>query len=94
MADEFEPLNDNQDTPMEVVVSKMFKLQEKLFGDAKANIEKAQKRHKKNYDRRHQPINTLQAGQKVLLENSRDKQRKGGKMNFRFRGPFVLKSVS
>ena len=50
VTDEFEPLDDNQEIAMEAVMGKRDELQDKVFCDAKANIEKIQKGQKKKYD--------------------------------------------
>ena len=56
----------------------------------KENIEKAQIKQKQNYDRRHANPKAYQIGTKVLKKDFTRKKRKGGKMDCRYVGPFVI----
>ena len=58
---------------------------EKLRSLASNNIKTAQVKYKARYDEKHDISIKLKAGQSVLLENSRDKSRKGGRLNDRFK---------
>ena len=51
-----------------------------MFVKASLNISASQKEQKKQYDRKHQ-TKQLPIGTMVLVENSHQKQRKGGKMD-------------
>ena len=62
---------------------------EKAFAAASDNIQKAQKKQKEFYDKKHE-VPTLSVGSKVLLENTAQLQRKGGKMDPRWLGPYVV----
>ena len=62
---------------------------EKAFKEAEANIKAAQKNRKETYDRKHQP-KVLPEGTEVLLENTYQKQRKGGKMEPLWLGPYTV----
>ena len=64
-------------------------LGKRLFSKAKCNIDEAQKKQKETYDRKHLP-EELPIGTEVLLENTADKQRKGGKLNPAWRGPYTI----
>ena len=55
------------------------KSREKVFKKAESNILSAQKKQKETYDRKHQPAE-IGVGTEVLLENTAQKQRKGGKL--------------
>ena len=46
----------------------------------KGNIEKAQEKQKLHYDRRHNKSVGFRLNDKVLMRNSRDDDRKGGKL--------------
>ena len=56
----------------------------------KENIEKAQIKQKQNFDRRHANPKAYQIGTKVLKKDFTRKKRKGGKMDCRYVGPFVI----
>ena len=56
---------------------------------AKANIEKAQKKQKKQFDAKHRPP-TFKAGDKVWVYNARKDTRKGGKLSWNWKGPFEI----
>ena len=58
----------------------LIKLQEDYRAKAMQNIVRAQERQKKQYDRKHNTNTTLNVGDKVLKENSRNKHRMGGKL--------------
>ena len=60
-------------------IEHMTKLKKETKSKASSNIEKAQERQKKNYDKKHKPVE-FEVGDKVLLRNSRDDARKGGKL--------------
>ena len=51
------------------------------------NIKSAQKKQKETYDRKHKSVN-LAVGTEVLLENTKQKQRKGGKLENLWLGPY------
>ena len=68
---------------------RLFWLQEKAFKEAEANIEAAQKNQKETYDRKHQ-LQVFPEGTEVLLENTYQKQRKGGKMQPLWLGPYTM----
>ena len=51
---------------------------------ASQNIKKAQAKHQKDYDNRHTTVSTtLPIGFKVLLQNQRRQDRKGGKFSYK-----------
>ena len=60
-----------------------------VFQKADSNIASAQKHQKETYDRKHQP-QQIAEGTEVLLENTYHKQRKGGKMNPVWLGPYTI----
>ena len=57
-----------------------------MFKKAESNISAAQERQKQTYDRKHQP-EEIAEGTQVLLENTAQKQRKGGKLEPAWLGP-------
>ena len=55
------------------------------------NILAAQKKQKKYYDRVHGAnSNVFAVGTKVLKKDFRRKKRKGGKLDYRWEGPFII----
>ena len=68
----------------------LIKLQEEYRVKAMQNIVHAQERQKKQYDRKHNTNTTLNIGDKVLKENSRNQHRMGGKLDNRWTGPFII----
>ena len=64
---------------LDETIEHMTKLKNEIKSKASSNIEKAQERQKKNYDKKHKPVE-FEVGDKVLLQNSRDDARKGGKL--------------
>ena len=60
-----------------------------MYSTAKENITKAQKKQKDYYDSRHQ-TQTFAVGEKVLVENTAQKQRKGGKLKEKWLGPYQI----
>ena len=58
------------------------------------NICSAQEKQRRDYNRCHQVSNKIKVGQKVLLKNQRRMDRKGGKLSFKWFGPFTVHSIS
>ena len=56
----------------------------------KKNILTAQAKQKRNYDQKHNVAECFGVGSTVLLKDFNRKKRKGGKLDFRWRGPFVI----
>lgn len=61
----------------------------KAFKDVASNIDSAQKVQKETYDRKHE-AQVISEGTEVLLENTYQKQRKGGKMDPLWLGPYLI----
>ena len=52
-------------------------------------------KHQKDYSNRHSIISTtLPIGFKVLLQNQRRQDRKGGEFSYKWIGPYTIKSIS
>lgn len=62
---------------------------EKAFSKAEENIKAAQKKQKETYDRNYQP-KVFKVGTVVWLENTLQKQRKGGKLEPLWLGPYTI----
>ena len=59
---------------------------------AKQNISNAQSKQKKNYDNKHNtPL--CNVGDSVLLKNCRRETRKGGKLEVRWTGPYIIEQL-
>ena len=74
---------------MATVIENLLQSREEAFQAASDNIKNAQKVQKETYDRKHQSA-VFDVGSKVLLENTAQKQRKGGKMNPLWLGPYII----
>ena len=59
--------------------------------EAKSNILAAQAKQKQLYDEKHSKPDCFQVGQQVLKKDFTRRKRKGGKLDHRFLGPFVIK---
>lgn len=58
----------------------------------KQNILAAQKKQKNRYDRIHGASQCFTVGDNVLMKDFRRKKRKGGKLDYRWIGPFSIES--
>ena len=58
------------------------------------NICSTQEKQRRDYNRRHQVLNKIKMGQKVLLKDQKRMNRKGGKLSFKWFGPFIVHSIS
>ena len=79
----------HMESDMSIVIEALLQTREKLFEATGLNISLAQREQKELYDRKHNP-NELQVGTTVLTENTRQKQRKGGKLDDRWLGPYSI----
>ena len=68
----------------------MLDMQKSLHDQARQNIPEAQERQKCQYDAKHNSRTTLKVGDKVLLQEMKNKGRKGGKLDVQFRGPYTI----
>ena len=59
----------------------MLELRAKVHSNALANINKAQEQQKKQFDARHNTNTKLKVGDKVLVKDMKNVERKGGKLN-------------
>jgi len=56
----------------------------------KSNIIKAQKKQKENYDKKHGAASCFHVGSLVLKKDFTRKKRKGGKLDYRWTGPYTI----
>ena len=71
------------------IIENLLTAREHAFLKAEENILAAQKKQKQTYDRKHQ-AKVLPVGARVLLENTLQKQRKGGKLEPIWLGPYTI----
>ena len=82
-------------TTFQAVLESAALIREATNEKASQNITKAQAKHQKDYYNRHSTISTtLPIGSKVLLQNQRRQDRKGGKFSYKWIGPYTIKSIS
>ena len=82
-------------TTFQAVLESAALIREATNEKACQNIKKAQAKQQKDYINRHSTISTtLPIGSKVLLQNERQQDRKGGKFSYKWIGPYTLKSIS
>ena len=80
---------DQDTTTINERLEQLMALREKAFKEADTNIQLAQKSQKAAYDRKHKQ-QVLAEETEVLLENTCQKQRKGGKLEPLWLGPFTI----
>ena len=61
---------------------------------AERNIEKAQEKQKRDFVCQHLSSTNVKVGHRVLLENKRRYDRKGGKVSYRRLGPYTVKALN
>lgn len=76
-------------TSIDQEIDHLMDVRSKVFKSAELNILSAQKSQKETYDRKHE-VQVLSEGTEILLENTYQKQRKGGKMVPLWLGPFRI----
>ena len=77
------------ESDIEETVAALLKSREGAFTKVKENIDKAQKSQKETHDRKYMQ-GELSIGTRVWLENTAQKQRKGGKMDPVWLGPYTI----
>ncbi len=77
--------NEYQDS-VEVLTTK----RREVLDNVKSNIAKAQERQKKQYDKKHAVPSAFRVGIRVLRKDLRRKKRRGGKMDPKWRGPYLI----
>ena len=64
-----------------------------MEADVKTNVENAQRKQKLYYDQKHAAGDLFTVGSLVLKKDFRRKRRRGGKMDYRWQGPFAITAV-
>ena len=75
---------------LEFNIKQMKWLKEASIGRAKVNIQNAQIKQNRNYDKQFANKEALNVGDLVLLENQMNKDRKEGRRSVRFLGPYII----
>ena len=83
------PSEDEDGLELDSAVQALIESRERMFRKAESNISDAQNKQKETYDRKHQPED-IAVGTQVLLENTAQKQRKGGKLEPAWLGPYLI----
>ena len=84
-----EETHKHMESETSIVIEALLQTREKLYEATGLNVSLAQREQKELYDRKHNP-NELQVGTTVLKESTRQKQRKGGKMDDCWIGHYLL----
>ena len=75
-------------------VETLMQLRDEINKAVSENIERAQARQKKNYDKKHcKNDKKINIGSEVYIKNRRQINRKGGKMEARWLGPYIVEKV-
>lgn len=88
-AEALSPASDQKELDLDSAIKALVESRERVFNQAESNIASAQKKQKETYDRKHQP-GDISVGTQVLLENTAQKQRKGGKLEPAWLGPYTI----
>lgn len=59
----------------------------------KENNQKAQAKQKEYYDLKHSAASCFKVGSLVFKKDFQQKKRKGGKLDYRWQGPYVIKAL-
>ena len=79
----------SDEVKLDEVMESLLESRKKVFGEVAINITKAQVKQKNTYDRKHELV-TINRGAEVLLENTAQKQRKGGKLEPAWLEPYIV----
>ena len=80
---------DGMQEDVEETVQLLLEKRSQVFAKVEKNIHIAQQKQKETYDRKHLP-KELPVGTEVMVENTAQLQRKGGKLDDVFRGVYVI----
>jgi len=83
------PATNQEEPDLDSAVKALVESRGKVFKQAETNIASAQRKQKETYDRKHQS-GDIPVGTEVLLENTAQKQRKGGKLEPAWLGPYTI----
>lgn len=74
----------------DLIVADLLAKRAEVFENASENIISAQQKQKEQYNSKHKQTRNFTVGDKVLLENTAQKQRKGGKLQPYWLGPYFV----
>jgi hypothetical protein len=77
------------DGDLDEAIQTLCEKRKQVFEKVAKNIKHAQKRQKESYDRRHLP-DELPVGAEVMVENTAQKERKGGKLHELYKGMYFI----
>jgi len=80
---------EEEDVDIDEIIDNLLERRQQAFSKAKDNIDEAQKKQKLQYDVK-RSSEAFPIGTEVLVENTADKQRKGGKLNRVWFGPYTI----
>ena len=83
------PVTDEENENLETTIHALIESRKQVFQKAESCITLAQENQKKSYNQKHQPAE-IPVGTQVLLENTAQKQRKGGKLEPMWLGPYTI----
>lgn len=89
MLPDFQESENQSCEDLEATIQTLLGKRKQVFGMAAKNIKRAQKKQKQTYDRKHLP-EELSVGTEVMVENTAQKERKGGKLHELFRGTYSI----
>ena len=72
------------------VIDALIKSREKVFKVAEVCIKRAQKKQRRDIRQKTSPPSVIAIGAQLLLENTAQKQRKGGKLEPAWLGPYIV----
>ena len=75
----------------EAALSTANEMRDEIHETARRNVKKVQAKQKRDFDRRHLSSTTVNVGNKMLLQNNRKNERKGGKFSYRWFGSHTVK---
>ena len=81
--------NGQPEVDLESTIQALLERREQVFEKAEKNIKDAQRKQKETYDRKHTP-EELSVGTEVMVENTAQKDRKGGKLDDMFKGNYFI----
>ena len=84
-----ESYSEPSERDIEQAMENLVKIHKDITAKATVNISEAQKVQKDYYDRKHTPI-LMNKGAKVLIENTAQRERKGGKLCNKWLGPYII----
>ena len=83
------PKGNIEEGDLDKTMAILLQKKKELFQKVESNIKISQQKQKETYDRKHLP-KELAPGTEILIENTAQKERKGGKLDKAFLGPYTI----